>query len=94
MRAPTAQTRAIRAAAGELLLLAQPLIESRGLTLIGVALTNLADEIPIQLELSLQRGRDLDAVLDRVKDRFGTAAITRGVLIGGAEDPSVPLLPD
>jgi DNA polymerase-4 len=94
MRAPTAQTRAIRAAAGELLALARPLIESRGLTLIGVALTNLADEVPIQLELPLQRSRDLDTTLDRVKDRFGTAAITRGALIGRAEDPSVPLLPD
>jgi DNA polymerase-4 len=94
MRAPTAQTRKIRAAAGELLLLARGLIDSRGLTLIGVALTNLADEVPIQLELPLQRGRDLDATLDRVKDRFGTAAITRGVLVGRAEQPSVPLLPD
>jgi DNA polymerase-4 len=94
MRAPTAQTRAIRAAASELLALARPLIESRGLTLIGVALTNLADEVPIQLELPLQRSRDLDTTLDRVKDRFGTAAITRGVLIGRAEDRTVPLLPD
>ncbi len=94
MGVPDARTPAIRAAALELLQGASGLIEERGLTLIGVALTNLADEAPIQLELPLERSRDLDVTLDRVKDRFGSAAITRGVLIGRSEHPSVPLLPD
>ncbi len=94
MGVPDARTPAIRAAALELLQAASGLIEERGLTLIGVALTNLADEAPIQLELPLERSRDLDVTLDRVKDRFGSAAITRGVLIGRSEHPSVPLLPD
>ncbi len=91
---PDARTPAIRAAALELLQGASGLIEERGLTLIGVALTNLTDEAPIQLELPLERSRDLDMTIDRVKDRFGSAALTRGVLIGRAEHPSVPLLPD
>ena len=94
LRAPTACTRVLRAAACDLLARAEPMIAERGLTLIGVALTNLADEIPIQLELPLARERDLDTTLDRVRDRFGRAAITRAVLVGRPEDPSVPLLPD
>ena len=94
MGVPDARTPAIRVAALELLQGASGLIEERGLTLIGVALTNLADEAPIQLELPLERSRDLDVTLDRVEDRFGSAAITRGVLIGRSEHPSVPLLPD
>ena len=36
----------------------------------------------------------LDATIDTVRDRFGTDAITRGVLLGrGRRDP-LPLLPD
>jgi DNA polymerase IV len=70
------------------------MIERRGCTLIGIALANLADQGPIQLLLPLDRARDLDATLDRVRDRFGSGAITRGTLVG--QDPGgwVPLLPD
>ena len=32
--------------------------------------------------------------LDTVRDRFGTAAVTRGVLVGRAPDLEFPLLPD
>ena len=71
-----------------------PTIESRGLTLIGVALANLEDEGSIQLALPFDRTRDLDATLDRVRDRFGSTAITRGVLLGRDAGLSVPLLPD
>ncbi len=94
MHAATARTRTILSAAGELLRRCEPIIESRGLTLIGVALTSLQDAAPVQLELPLGAGDELDVTLDLVKDRFGTRAITRGVLVGRAEDPSVPLLPD
>jgi DNA polymerase-4 len=31
---------------------------------------------------------------DIVRDRFGSASITRAVLLGRDNDPSVPLLPD
>jgi DNA polymerase-4 len=94
MHAATARTQRILAAAGELLARSEPLIEARGLTLIGVALSNLQDATPAQLELPLAPSQNLDTALDRVKDRFGTRAITRAVLVGRAEDPSVPLLPD
>ena len=36
----------------------------------------------------------LDAVVDSVRDRYGTGAITRAVLLGRDEGISVPLLPD
>jgi DNA polymerase-4 len=36
----------------------------------------------------------LDRALDAVRDRFGTAAVTRGVLLGRDLGPSIPLLPD
>ena len=46
---PTAQTQTILAAARELLAAAMPMIERRGLTLVGVAVANLDDDRPIQL---------------------------------------------
>ncbi len=91
---PTAHTPAILTTALGLLRQAWPLVERRGLTLVGVALTNLADAGAVQLELPLEASRGLDATLDRVRERFGSAAITRGSLIGRATHAEVPLLPD
>jgi DNA polymerase-4 len=91
---PTANTEVILVAATELLRAARPIIDARGLTLIGLSLSNLADEGAIQLVLPFGRGRDLDAALDRVRDRYGTSAITRGVLVGRDPGISVPMLPD
>ena len=50
----------------------------------------------VQLALPFDRRRDgaLDAALDEVRDRFGSAAVTRVVLLGQDHGPSVPLLPD
>jgi DNA polymerase-4 len=95
MAQPTGQTHAILWVADRLLAASMPTIERRGLTLIGIALANLDDEHAIQLAFPfVRRGRDLDATLDRVRERFGSTAITRGVLIGRELGPSVPLLPD
>jgi DNA polymerase-4 len=73
-----------------------PLIEGRGITLIGVALSNLEDEGAIQLALQIDEARPsaLDAALDAIHDRFGSAAITRAVLLGRDQGLTVPLLPD
>jgi DNA polymerase-4 len=92
----TGRTRTILAAARGLLAAAMPLIRDRGVTLLGVTLTNLTGDEAIQLALPLGRGRGafLDATLDAVKDRFGTDAITRAVLLGRDRGQSVPLLPD
>ncbi|OXM54738.1 DNA polymerase IV [Amycolatopsis alba] len=92
----TEQTGAIVAAARDLLAAARPLIDERGLTLIGLALTNLTEDDAIQLALPFgAKPRDaLDATLDTVRDRFGSKSITRAVHLGQAEEPWVPLLPD
>jgi DNA polymerase-4 len=89
----TDQTAAALATARALLATAMPTIERRGITLIGVALSNLEDTDE-QLVLPFDRKTALDAVLDSVRERFGAAAITRGVLIGRDEGLVVPLLPD
>jgi DNA polymerase-4 len=94
MAEPTAQTQVIWLTARRLLIACLPMIARRGLTLIGVALTNLVDEYAIQLTLPFDHARELDATLDRVRDRFGSSAITRGVLVGRDSGISVPLLPD
>jgi DNA polymerase-4 len=90
----TADTHAILKIAIALLAQSRPMIERRGLTLIGIALTNLTDQGAVQLVLPFERSRDLDRALDDVRERFGTAAITRGVLVGREPGISVPLLPD
>lgn len=94
MTEPTDQTQTILRTASGLLGTSRPMIERRGLTLLGVALTNLEDADAVQLVLPFNRARDLDAVVDRVRDRFGAAAITRGVLVGRDPGVWVPLLPD
>ena len=73
-----------------------PLIERRGITLVGVALGNLQSDEAIQLALPLegQRARALDLTIDAVRDRFGSDAITRAVLLGRDPGIAVPLLPD
>jgi DNA polymerase-4 len=92
----TAVTQIILGAGRELLAAAMPLVEQRGITLLGVSLTNLEDEGAVQLALPFERRRAeaLDATLDRVRDRFGGSAITRAGLLGRELGPSVPLLPD
>jgi DNA polymerase-4 len=92
----TAQTQAILAAARALLDAATPMIEERGLTLIGVAVSNIHDDAAVQLALPFDRRQAaaLDTAVDGVRDRFGSAAITRAVLLGRDPGVSVPLLPD
>jgi DNA polymerase IV len=91
---PTSDTQAILAVANGLLELAMPTISRRGLTLLGIALTNLGDRTGVQLRLPLERARELDATLDTIRNRFGSRAITRGRLVGRDPGPWVPLLPD
>jgi DNA polymerase-4 len=92
----TAQTPTILATARGLLTTAMPMIERQGLTLIGVTLANLEDDHAIQLAFPFDRPRAgvLDATIDDVRDKFGSAAITRAVLLGRDQGLSVPLLPD
>ena len=75
---------------------AMQLIERQGLTLIGIAVGNLDDDKAVQLTLPFdhQSGNALDAALDDVRERFGSAAISRAVLLGRDPGLSVPMLPD
>ena len=90
----TAHTQTILVTARELLLAAMPLIERRGITLVGVSLGNLEDDDAVQLSLDRERSGALDATLDEVRERFGTGAVTRAVLLGREPGIAVPLLPD
>jgi DNA polymerase IV len=96
MSQATAQTLPILETARELLTASRALIEANGITLVGISLTNLEDADRIQLVLPFDRPREaaLDAAVDLVRDRFGSPAVTRAVLLN--RDPGVvmPLLPD
>jgi DNA polymerase IV len=93
---PTASTQAILATARGLLATAVPLIESRGITLVGVAVGNLGDGRSVQLALPFDSHSSdaLDAAVDEVRERFGTASITRAVLLERGPGIAMPLLPD
>jgi DNA polymerase-4 len=91
----TANTRTILVAARELLEIAVPLIERQGITLVGVSVSNLDDDLgQLRLPLDGHWSDTLDAALDEVRLRFGSAAITRAVLLGRRQGLTIPLLPD
>ena len=92
----TSHTRTILETVRGLLATAAPLIDQRGLTLVGVAVANLDGGGVEQLTLRLDRwsGHELDAALDTIRDRFGSAAVTRAVLLGRDQGLEVALLPD
>ena len=94
----TSQTRQILDVVRELLSTATPMIEGQGLTLVGISVGNLHDDAAVQLALPFDRRRGgadgLDVAVDEVRDRFGSTAVTRAVLLGRHHHPSVPLLPD
>jgi DNA polymerase-4 len=93
---PTAETATVLATVRALVARAEPLIDERGLTLVGIAVANLDDDDAVQLELPFDRGGAgaLDTALDDVRTRFGTGSVTRAVLLGRSEGMSVPQLPD
>jgi len=91
----TADTRTVLETARVLLATATPLVQRGGLTLVGVSVSELDGAGAVQLALPFERGGDpLDLALDEVRGRFGSAAVTRAVLLGQDEGLSVPLLPD
>jgi DNA polymerase-4 len=94
---PTSDTALLLTGLRRLLADATPLIESQGLTLIGVTLGNLDPVGAVQLELPFGAPGGvgvLDGAVDAVRAKFGSAALTRGVLIGRDPGLTVPLLPD
>ncbi len=96
----TASTDTILGAARKLVAAAEPLIATRGLTLVGFAVCNIDAEGAQQLELPFAEVVDtrdsltVDLAIDRVRGRYGTAALTRGVLVGRDPGWEMPMLPD
>jgi DNA polymerase-4 len=92
----TARTQTILITARGLVAAATPMIERQGLTLVGFSLSNLGDDRAVQLALPIDRyqASAIDITIDEVRDRFGSSAITRAVLLGRDQGISVPLLPD
>ena len=73
-----------------------PEIAERGITLIGISLSQLdrADSIQPELPIDWNDGARLDTVLDAVRDRFGAAAVARAAQLGRDPGWSTPLLPE
>ena len=94
----TASTAPILGAARDLVGATHSLIAERGITLIGFAVSNIDRGGAQQLELPLDGSgpelMDLDAAVDRVRRRYGNAAVTRGVLVGRDPGLEMPQLPD
>jgi DNA polymerase IV len=88
MPTASAATSAVLTTARAVIAEAMPVIRRRGLTLVGLTVTNLErGRAGEQLELPLGgRARNgLDAAIDELRDRFGVGAITRGTLLGVGE---------
>jgi DNA polymerase IV len=92
----TAHTATVLDTARWLLANTAPVVECRGLTLVGVTVSDLEDDRAVQLRLPFdpQSGSGLDAALDEIRERFGATAVTRAVLLGRDQGLLVPLLPD
>jgi DNA polymerase-4 len=92
----TAHTQTILSVARGLLAASMSMVEKQGLTMLGVTLGNLEDDWAIQLAFPFDflRADALDGALDSIRDRYGTDAITRAVLLGRSPGIAVPLLPD
>jgi len=83
------------------------LIAERGLTLVGFAVSNIDRDGAQQLELPFETvalcrrpggfGADtfaIDEAVDKVRQRYGNTALTRGVLLGLDPGLEMPHLPD
>jgi DNA polymerase-4 len=92
----TWETAPVLTAARALLESVAPLIRDGGLTLLGLSLTNLEDADALQLELpfAAQNLGTLDPALDDIREKFGSDAVQRAVLLTRDEGWSPPMLPD
>ena len=84
LAAATASAAPVLLAARSLFAEAKPMIARRGLTMVGIAITNLehrgAGE-QLQLPIGRRDGPGLDAALDELRERYGNTAIARGRLL-------------
>ena len=96
LRTPTERTAVVLAVAQGLLAAALPDIAERGITLIGISLSQLgrADDVPPELPIDWEEGARLDTVLDAVRDRFGAKSVARAAQLGRDPGWDAPLLPE
>ena len=92
----TAHTETLLAAARVLLGAALPMIDERGLTLLGVSLSGLDDDRCTQLALpfDMRSGPAIDGALDAVQQRFGAHSVTRATQMRLRPAREVPRLDD
>jgi DNA polymerase IV len=90
----TADTATVLTVARVLLAASMPRIGREGVTLVGLTIANLDDDDAVQLTLPFHHRGPVDGVLDDVKDKFGSSAITRAVLLGRDDHLEMPRLPD
>jgi DNA polymerase IV len=91
---PTDRTAVLLAVAQGLLAASQPEIADRGITLIGISLSQLgrADDLQPELPIEWNEGERLDTVLDAVHDKFGAASVARAAQLGRDPGWATPLL--
>lgn len=96
LRAPTDRTAILLDVARTLLAAAWPEIEARGITLIGISLSQLdrAENAPPELPIDWGDDERLDTVLDTLRGRFGAASVSRAAQLGRDPGWSSPILPE
>jgi DNA polymerase IV len=89
-------TAVVHATAAAILDTAWPLVEERGISLLGVSVGNLTDRDAVQLVLPFERcdTMQLDTVVDAVRERFGRTALQRATTMRGDAGIQLPMLPD
>lgn len=92
----TAESLPILTAARALLAAAMPKVRRRGLTMLGLTVSNVQpDGAGVQLVLPLHRERArLDAAVDELRERFGADCVIRATLLGSGRDLSPAVLAD
>ncbi|MFK7916557.1 MAG: DNA polymerase IV [Ilumatobacter sp.] len=95
----TAATGQIQAVARAILDAAWPMIDARGVTLLGLSVGNLVDDVDAggsQLALPFEAAESapVEGALDAVRERFGASSLTRAISLGSDPDVGVPKLPD
>ncbi|KQZ24253.1 DNA polymerase IV [Microbacterium sp. Root553] len=93
---PTDRTAILLTTARRLLAAAQPEITDRGITLLGISLSQLDSAKRVQPELPIDWGDEqrLDGVLDTLRERFGAASVSRAAQLGRDPGWSSPTLPE
>ena len=96
LRAPTDRTAVLLTLARALLVAARGDLGLRGITLIGISLSQLdhADRVPPELPIDWGDEERLDTVLDTLRDRYGAASVSRAAQLGRDPGWSSPILPE